>query len=68
MLLSFSLYEKHLVDGQVLFNLFKLVRRLIELSCSFSAGVLLAHALKDVMLTHGSVQRFGGDPTKAEQK
>ena len=46
-----SFYEKHLVDDQVLFNLSKL-NRLIEFSCSFSAGVLLAHALEDVMLTH----------------
>ena len=48
-----------IIDDQVLFNLSKLNRRLIELSCSFSAGVLLAHALEDVILTHERVQYVG---------
>ena len=51
--------EKHFVDNQVLVNLSKLNRRLIELSYSFSAGVLLAHALQDVMLTRGRAQCVG---------
>ena len=54
-----SFNEKHFDDDQVHVNLSKLNRRLIELSCSFSAGVLLAHALQDVMLTRGRAQCVG---------